>query len=99
MATILKTLEKNNHIEGEKGVRIVVSGGISSTNIIPDSEPSLLIMIEAPPLAPIQYYTEGAKLITVDMGRLFPTAKTTNYISAIVAQKKQKKKELLRPFI
>jgi len=89
---ILQTLDRNrDNGFPEKGIRVVVSGGVSSNNIIPDGKPTLAVMIEAPSNAPENLYFDGAKVVTIVMGRLFPTAKTINYIPAIIAQKKSKK--------
>lgn len=86
---ITETLRRNQGTSpiGEYDVRIVVSGGVSASNIIPEGKPTLVVMVGA--LKPVNPgpYVNGAKIITVDMARLFPKAKTTNYVSAIMAQK------------
>jgi len=85
---ILQTLQRNEgKNELEKGIRVVVSGGIATNNINPDGEPTLAVLVENVPAPPEICYTHGAKVVTVKMGRLYPTSKTTNYIPAIIAQK------------
>jgi len=87
---ILETLRRNQHITSEKGIRIVVSGGISSSNVIPEGSSSLVVMVEPPLIIDKEKYINGAKVITVEMSRIYPTAKTINYITAVIAQKKAK---------
>lgn len=83
---ILETLAQQPY-HGESNIRIVVTGGISSDNITPDGEPRLIVMVtQAKPL-PEWWYTDGAKVITVNMSRIIPRSKSTNYIPAIVAQR------------
>jgi len=84
---ILETLGRNQHINSEKGIRIIVSGGLSS-NILPEGSSSLVVIVEPLKPLPQENYDLGAKIITVEMSRVFPIAKTTNYITAVVAQKK-----------
>ncbi len=78
-----RTLEKNP--EGEKGVRIVVTGGRTLDSFHPASEPSLIIMVTPVPIYPSRCYDEGIKVITFPGKREIPEAKTLNYIHAIKA--------------
>lgn len=85
---VMQTLERNAGVSDEFSIRLVVTGGISSDNITPMGEPSLLVLVA--PLSPLPeaWYTEGAKVATIQMQREIPGAKSTNYISAIIAQKR-----------
>jgi len=85
---VLETLRRNQHINSEKGIRIIISGGVSTSHLTPDYSPSLVVMVEPVTILPPERYISGDKVITVELGRVFPMAKTTNYISAVVAQKK-----------
>jgi len=74
----------------ESGIKIVVTGGGSVDGLIPESRPSLIVMTTPfKPFAP-HFYMHGARAITTHLTRLFPQAKTTSYISAIVALQKAK---------
>jgi branched-chain amino acid aminotransferase len=78
-----RTLRKNS--EGEKGVRIVVTGGRTLDSFHPASKPSLIIMVSPVPIYPSRCYDEGIKVITFPGKREIPEAKTLNYIHAIKA--------------
>ncbi len=83
---VIETLGRNNY--EESNIRIVITGGDSPDSITPDEKPRLLVMVtELMPL-PVNWYTEGAKVVTADITRYIPGAKSTNYIKAIVALKK-----------
>jgi branched-chain amino acid aminotransferase len=72
----------------EFSIRLVVTGGISSSNIIPDGEASLIVMVQAAKDFPAENYENGIKVISVELHRLFPDAKSTLYTPAILAQKR-----------
>jgi branched-chain amino acid aminotransferase len=83
-------LEKNNF--PESAVKIIVTGGLSSDQLRPDNNSSLIVMVY--PLKPFadHFFQSGIKVITTPFSRSFATAKTTQYISAIVALEKAKSK-------
>jgi len=89
-AIVLETLRRNEENSDEFSIRIVVTGGISTSNILPDGEPSLVVMVEPLHPYPDAWYENGVKVITTDEQRIYPGAKSTNYIPAIVAQKRAK---------
>jgi branched-chain amino acid aminotransferase len=81
-----KTMDKN--LEGEKSIRIVVTGGVGPDAFTPAKEPTIVIIVK-----PLQYYsreffTDGIKTITYEANRAMPEAKTLNYIYAMRALKK-----------
>ncbi len=82
-----ETLARNNHPH-DVTVRMVVTGGESANFITPEEKPSLAVMIAPVKAQPAHFYSEGSKLITLEMDRFMPTVKSLNYISAIMAQKK-----------
>ncbi len=87
---VLDTIARNTHHK-ELGVRIVYTGGISSDGVTPEEKGSLIVMVLPRP-CPLQWwYTKGAKTITVEAGRYMPQAKSTNYLSAICAQREAKR--------
>lgn len=87
---VLETLKRNVEKDSntEYSIRLVVTGGISSSNITPDSEPTLLVLVQAFTPMPSDYYENGVKIITLDLNRLFPDAKSTLYTPAILGQRR-----------
>ena len=80
---VYKTLDMNP--EGEKGIRIVVTGGQSNDTFLPSGKPSLIIIVKPVKEYPKKYYTEGVKVITYQGKREIPEAKTLNYITPVRA--------------
>lgn len=85
-----ETLNQNLALnEGDEySIRLLVTGGISSSNITPDGDPSLMVLVQPFTPPPSKYYDNGVKLVSVDLNRLFPDAKSTLYTPAILAQKR-----------
>ncbi len=85
-----ETLNQNLALnEGDEySIRLLVTGGISSSNITPDGDPSLMVLVQPFTPPPNKYYDNGVKLVSVDLNRLFPDAKSTLYTPAILAQKR-----------
>ena len=84
---VVQTLEKNSHHD-ESNIRIVYTGGISPDGVTPQGNGFLMVMVTPKLELPDWWYTDGAKIITVDMERFIPTSKSTNYLSAVFAQQK-----------
>lgn len=80
-AHVNATLAKNEK-GGEKAIRIIVSGG-SSTSLLPAGKPTLIILIDLHQPLPAKYYKEGAPVISTKYTRYTPAAKTNNYIEAV----------------
>jgi len=80
---VLETLRRNRL--DEANIRIVVTGGSSADSITPAGKPRLLVMVTPLWRAPDWWRERGVKVITVPAARFVPTAKTINYIPAIVA--------------
>lgn len=87
-ARILATLAKNNF--EESNVRIVVSGGVSESNLMPESKSEVIVMVTPLHRLPANYYTDGVKIITCHHQRFLPGAKSINYIPAILMMKEAK---------
>ncbi len=85
-----KTIKKNPHHK-ESNVRIVYTGGISSDGVTPEGNGILMVMVTPKSIPPDLWYANGVKIITVESERFMPGAKSTNYISAILAQRQAKK--------
>ena len=88
---VLETLRRNASNGTEYNIRLVVTGGISSDNITPDGEPSLLVLVQPAKLPPATWYEDGVKVITVTTDRLVPESKSIMYTPAIIAQKQARK--------
>ncbi len=86
-------LAHNAGIEPEVDVtvRIIVTGGVSPSFMLPDGEPSLMILVAPVRAVSPQLYSEGAALITADIPRFMPSVKSINYVSAILGQKQARK--------
>ncbi len=69
-------------------IRIIATGGSSSSFLTPEDRPSLLVMLAAVKPTPEQQYRDGAALITFDCPRFMPTVKSLNYITAIMGQRR-----------
>jgi branched-chain amino acid aminotransferase len=82
------TLERNNFPEAN--IRIVVTGGSSADFITPVGKPSLMVIVTPASKYPVEYYEQGVKVITVQIERVLPRAKSLNYISAIMALQQAK---------
>ncbi len=89
-ALVLETISRNNH--AEFNVRIVLTGGISASNYIPENKPKLLIMVTPLNVMPQEYYSEGVKVVTNHTERFMPGAKSINYIPAILAMQEAKER-------
>lgn len=81
---ILKTLLKNS-VNSEKTVRILITGGIGETSIIPSSNSTIAIIVQPKHDYPDKYYSEGVKIITFDYSRPMALAKSLDYAVAIRA--------------
>ena len=66
-------------------MRIVYTGGVSSDGVTPEGNGILIVMVTPKLELPETWYTEGANLVTAEIERFIPGAKSTNYLSAIWA--------------
>jgi branched-chain amino acid aminotransferase len=85
-----ETIKKNPHHK-ESNIRIVYTGGVSSDGVLPEGKGILMVMVTGKHMLPPSWYTDGVKVITVDMERFIPGAKSTNYLSAVFAQQQAKR--------
>jgi branched-chain amino acid aminotransferase len=83
-AIVEETVQRNTHHD-ESNIRIVYTGGISSDGVTPEGNGILMVMVTPKLELPEWWYTEGAKIITVDIERFIPGAKSTNYLTAVWA--------------
>ncbi len=87
---VLETVQRNPH-HTESNIRIVYTGGISPDGVTPQGNGILMVMVTPKLELPVEWYTEGAAVATVDMERFIPTSKSTNYLNAVFAQQMAKK--------
>jgi branched-chain amino acid aminotransferase len=91
---VQETVKRNQH-HMESGIRIVYTGGISSDGLNPEGRGILMVMVTPKlELAP-RWYTDGAKIITVDVERFLPSAKSTCYLTAVHAVQQAKKQKAI----
>jgi len=83
---VKQTLAKNDIPEAN--IRIVVTGGSSKDFMIPSGSPRLLVLVSPIPRLPGHWYTKGVKIISWEVERPIPGAKSIDYISASLALKK-----------
>ncbi len=83
---VQQTLAKNDIPEAN--IRIVVTGGSSTDFMNPSGNPRLLVLVSPIPRLPGHWYTKGVKIISWEVERPMPGAKSIDYISASLALKK-----------
>ena len=81
---VSETLRRNDF--AESGIRIVITGGDSPGSFLPTGGSRLLVMVSPLQPLPAETYLRGAAVVTVDMTRHLPEAKTINYIPGITSQ-------------
>lgn len=85
----LETLARNGYPgRGEARLRLVVTGGASPDDITPAGESRLLALVTPFAAQPAERYRDGVRLITHRQERVLPEAKTIEYVSAIMAQRR-----------
>lgn len=78
-----ETLRRNDY--SESNIRLLITGGDSDDSITPGTQPRLLVMISEVNTYPVHWYKAGVKIITKDITRFIPGAKSIDYIRAILA--------------
>lgn len=80
---ILKLLQENNY--PESSIKIIVTGGYSTDHMMPEKQSTLLILVYPFKPFPKHLYENGIRVVTSDLLRPVPSAKTTHYIPAIMS--------------
>jgi branched-chain amino acid aminotransferase len=80
---VQQTLARNDH--PESNIRIVVTGGSSPDCVTPKGNERLIVMVTPVAVVPESWYRQGVKIILEPSQRTLPGAKSTNYLSAILA--------------
>lgn len=78
-----ETMKRNDY--NEANIRLLITGGDSDDSITPGSKPRLLVMVTPLKEFPSQWYQDGVRIITSDISRFIPGAKSIDYIRAIIA--------------
>ena len=81
-----QTLARNDIPEAN--IRIVVTGGPSTDFMTPSGTPRLLVLVSPTPKLPAAWYRDGVKIISWEVERPIPGAKSIDYISASLALKR-----------
>lgn len=79
---VVQTLKANESVEGEKVMRVTISGGPSLT-LSPAKIPTIVIMVDPRIPCPPEDYANGVHVLLSEFQRYEPQAKTNNYIEAI----------------
>ena len=80
---VMETLSRNRY--PESNIRMLVTGGDSMDGLIPTGKSKLIVMVLPLKRPSPALYETGVKLTTSRIQRLFPGAKSTNYIAGIRA--------------
>jgi len=78
---IFEVIRANGELNAS--IRLVLTGGYASDGYTPSGQANLLILEHSFPTYPSTKYDDGAILILHEYHRLFPTAKTINYVVGI----------------
>lgn len=78
---IATLLQKNAY--AESSIRIVLTGGVSPDLFTPQKTSTFYILVAAVQNLAKEVYEKGTKLITCEHLRVFPEAKTLNYLLAV----------------
>ncbi len=79
-----ETVKRNTHHD-ESNIRLVYTGGIAADGVTPEGNGHLMVMVTPKHQLPEWWYSDGVKIVTVDMERFIPESKSTNYLSAVYA--------------
>ena len=84
-SAVLETIERNAYRHAT--IRILITGGESEDGVLPSGKPVLAILITPLGERDMQRFARGYKLITTNLQRVSPEAKTTSYVAAVRALK------------
>ncbi len=87
---VMETIKRNSQYS-EMNIRIICTGGISSDGVTPEGNGKLLVMVTDKKDLPDIWYSNGVKVISERTERNIPNAKSTDYLSAVIAQRKAAK--------
>ena len=85
-----------NETDEEKFIRIMISGGESET-MLPQNDPTIVILVDPAVEYPKEHYEKGIGVITVKHSRYTPAAKSNNYIEGVKQTQVAKKSGAVEP--
>ena len=88
---VLETVKRNGL--PESNIRIVVTGGEGEGGFLPRGDSRLLVMATPWEAPPAWWYEDGVHVVTTELHRHLPEAKTIHYIPAIMAQSSAKRRD------
>lgn len=90
---VLETVKKNRG--SSLTIRVVVTGGVSTSNIFPEGQSNVAILVAKRTSYLKSCYQKGIKLKTYEYLRFAPRAKHTDYLPAVVVKNKAYQKGFL----
>jgi branched-chain amino acid aminotransferase len=90
---VVETLSRNDF--DEANIRIMYTGGVSPDSLIPQGNGKFIVMVTERMKLPAWWYADGVKIITAEVERSIPEAKSTDYMNAIMTQKQARKAEAI----
>ena len=79
---IQQTVDANKLDDKDMVMRIIISGGSSGTLMLAKT-PTIVIIVEARMVCPMENYANGVRILLTEFDRYEPLAKTTNYVQAV----------------
>lgn len=77
-------IQENKVIDGY--CRLLLTGGYSSNGFYPDQSPNLVVTTQGPIDYPPKNYQTGIKLLSLEYVREYPTIKSINYLTVLLAR-------------
>lgn len=87
-------IQKNTKESQEFNLRFILTGGMGADSLTP-GKPQFLIIFEPALNYPDEYYTQGIKVITAHVDRVYPQAKSLTYTPAIINLQQARKQNAL----
>lgn len=77
-------IQENKVVDGY--CRLLLTGGYSSNGFYPDQSPNLMVTTQGPIDYPQNNYQTGIKLLSLEYVREYPTIKSINYLTVLLAR-------------
>ena len=88
---VREVIERNTYKHAT--IRLLVTGGESEDGVLPTGKPTLAVMITPLGERDMGRFARGSKLITTQLQRVSPGAKTANYVAAVRALKEAARRD------
>lgn len=73
--------------------RMLLTGGYSSNGFYPDQSPNLVVTTQGAIQYPAKDYEKGIKLLSIEYTREYPTIKSINYLTVLLARDRLRQEE------